>query len=110
MLAAGPRDAAAGAPAGAHSYTEPVTCCCAAASDLPSASADASANSSTPTPLIAEAWGLKEAMRAVYAAQDTTSAQRALERFFTAVDHSELTPFQSFAKGITPWREEILAY
>jgi transposase len=61
-------------------------------------------------PLIAEAWGLKEAMRAVYAAQDRTSAQRALERFFTAAEHSQLAPFQSFAKGIAPWCQEILAY
>jgi transposase len=60
--------------------------------------------------VIAEAWGLKETLRAVYAADDRASAERALTHFFAAVERSGVRPFESYAKGITPWREEILAY
>jgi len=59
--------------------------------------------------VLADAWALKEALRAVYAAADRTAAERALDRFFAAVEHSQLRPFQSYVKGITPWHEEILA-
>ena len=61
-------------------------------------------------PMIAEAWGLKEALRAVYAADDRAVAKRALARFFEAVERSGLRPFESYAKGIASWREEILSY
>jgi transposase len=61
-------------------------------------------------PVIAEAWGLKEALRAVYAADDRYDAERALACFFATVERSGLRPFQSYAKGIAPWRQEILAY
>lgn len=61
-------------------------------------------------PILAEAWGLKEAMRAVYAAPDRPTGEQALGRFFAAVERSGLKPFESFAKGIAPWREEILSY
>lgn len=61
-------------------------------------------------PVIAEAWGLKEAMRAVYAAGDRAEAVPALDRFFAAVGRCGLQPFEAYANGIAPWCEEILAY
>ncbi|GIK77335.1 MAG: ISL3 family transposase [Actinomycetes bacterium] len=61
-------------------------------------------------PLIAEAWGLKEALRAVYAAVDRAEAELRLDLFFAAVGRSALQPFEAYAKGIASWREEILAY
>ncbi|MGH2961338.1 MAG: ISL3 family transposase [Solirubrobacterales bacterium] len=61
-------------------------------------------------PLIAEAWGLKEAFRAVYAASDRAEAERRLERFLAAVERSALAPFDAFAQGIELWRDELLAY
>lgn len=60
--------------------------------------------------MIAEAWGLKEALREVYAAADRVEAARRLDRFLGAVERSGLQPFEAYAKGIAPWREEILAY
>jgi transposase len=60
-------------------------------------------------PVIAEAWGLKEALRAVYAAADRARAERQLDRFFAAVGRCALQPFEAYANGIAPWREEILA-
>ena len=60
--------------------------------------------------MIAEAWGLKEALRAVYAADDRAGAEQARARFLAAVERSGLRPFESYAKGIAPWRQEILAY
>jgi len=60
--------------------------------------------------MIAEGWGLKEALRAVYAADDRAAAERALARFFEAVKRSGLRPFESYAKGIASWREEILSH
>jgi transposase len=64
----------------------------------------------THDPLIAEAWGLREALRAVYHAGDRREAELLLNRFFADVERSRLPPFQSYAKGIAPWRMEILAY
>lgn len=61
-------------------------------------------------PLIAEAWGLKEAFRAIYSASHRAEAERRLERFLAAVERSGLEPFEAFAKGIVLWREELLAY
>lgn len=61
-------------------------------------------------PLIAEAWGLKEAFRAVYEAADRPEAERRLDLFLAAVGRSGLTPFEAFAKGVGLWREELLAF
>ncbi len=61
-------------------------------------------------PVIAEAWRLKESLRSVYAAAERAEAERRLERFFAAVDRSGLQPFEAYVNGISPWREEILAY
>lgn len=61
-------------------------------------------------PILAEAWGLKEAFRAVYRASDRATAERRLQRFFAATDHARLPAFDAFAKGIQQWRPELLAY
>jgi transposase len=61
-------------------------------------------------PLIAEAWGLKEAFRAIYRAQTRPEAERRLDRFLAAVDRSGLQPFEACAKTVRAWREELLAY
>jgi transposase len=61
-------------------------------------------------PLLAEAWGLKEAFRSIYKAQDRAEAQQRLQRFYTAVDHAHLRPFTAFANGLTDWQTEMLAY
>ena len=60
--------------------------------------------------MLAEAWGLKEAFRAVYAARDRLEAERRLEAFMGAVERAGLPSFIAFAEGIRPWRDEILAY
>jgi transposase len=61
-------------------------------------------------PLIAEAWGLKEAFRTVYRANDRADAEHRLNAFLTAVDRAGLPAFDAFAKGIRIWHEELLAY
>ena len=61
-------------------------------------------------PMIAEAWGLKEAFRAIYRAPDRDEAERRLERFLGAVDRAQLPAFSAFADGIRLWRSELLAY
>jgi transposase len=61
-------------------------------------------------PVIAEAWALKEALRAVYAAPDRAEGERRLELFFAAVERCGLQPFRAYANGIHGWRPEILAY
>jgi transposase len=61
-------------------------------------------------PLIAEAWGLKEAFRAIYRAPDRDEAARRLERFLGAVDRAQLPAFSAFADGVRLWRSELLAY
>jgi transposase len=61
-------------------------------------------------PVIAEAWWLKEALRSVYAAEDRDQAERRLDRFFAAARRCGYQPFNAYANGIDPWREEILAY
>ena len=61
-------------------------------------------------PILAEAWALKEAFRAVYRASGRPDAERRLEHFLTAVERSQLRPFQAFAEGVRQWREELLAY
>lgn len=61
-------------------------------------------------PVLAEAWGLKEAFRAIYRADGHGEAERRLEAFLLAVDHAGLPAFDAFAKGIRLWRKELLAY
>jgi transposase len=61
-------------------------------------------------PILAEAWGLKEAFRAVYRATSRTEAQQRLDTFLLAVDHAALPAFDAFAKGIRSWQTELLAY
>ena len=61
-------------------------------------------------PLIAEAWGLKEAFRSIYAAGDRGEAARRLDAFLAAVERAAIPSFAAFADGIRLWREEILAY
>jgi transposase len=61
-------------------------------------------------PLIAEAWGLKEAFRAIYRAPDRREAERRLEHFLAAVERAQLPAFTAFADGVRPWRQELLAY
>jgi transposase len=61
-------------------------------------------------PLIAEAWGLKEAFRAIYRSNSRVEAEQRLERFLAAVDRAAIPPFSAFAEGIRLWRDELLAY
>jgi transposase len=61
-------------------------------------------------PIIAEAWGLKEAFRDVYRAGDRADAQRRLELFLAAVERAGLPAFDAFAKGVRLWHIELLAY
>lgn len=61
-------------------------------------------------PVLAEAWGLKEAFRRIYRASDRAQAERRLDRFLAAADRSALPSFQAFAKGVRSWRTELLGY
>ena len=61
-------------------------------------------------PLIAEAWGLKEAFRSIYKAPHCGEAERRLDRFLAAVDRAQLPAFSAFADGVRLWRAELLAY
>jgi transposase len=61
-------------------------------------------------PLVAEAWGLKEAFRLVYRATERREAELRLDRFLAAADRAAIASFESFAKGVRLWREELLAY
>jgi transposase len=61
-------------------------------------------------PIIAEAWGLKEAFRDIYRADDRADAERRLQLFLTAVDRAALPAFDAFAKGVRLWQIELLAY
>ena len=61
-------------------------------------------------PILAEAWGLKEAFRAIYRAHSQADARKRLQRFFAAVDSARLPAFDAFAKGLAQWQTELLAY
>jgi transposase len=61
-------------------------------------------------PLLAEAWALKEAFRAIYRSTSRIEAEQRLARFLAAVDRAAIPSFSAFAKGIRLWREELLAY
>jgi transposase len=61
-------------------------------------------------PVLAEAWGLKEAFRRIYRAPNRSEAQQRLDTFLTAVDSAALPSFEAFAKGVRLWQVELLAY
>jgi transposase len=61
-------------------------------------------------PLLAEAWALKEAFRAIYRSTSRIEAEQRLARFLAAVDRAAIPSFTAFAEGIRLWREELLAY
>jgi transposase len=61
-------------------------------------------------PILAEAWGLKEAFRAIYRSHDRGQAGHRLDAFLTAADQAGLPAFDAFAKGVRRWRTELLAY
>ncbi len=61
-------------------------------------------------PLIAEAWGLKEAFRTIYRSDNRVEAEQRLERFLAAVDRAAIPSFSAFAEGVRIWRQELLAY
>jgi transposase len=61
-------------------------------------------------PMIAEAWGLKEAFRSIYRATDRHEAERRLDHFLAAVERAQLPAFTAFADGVRLWRAELLAY
>ena len=61
-------------------------------------------------PVIAEAWGLKEAFRSIYQASTRPEAERRLDTFLLAVQHAGLPAFDAFTKGVCSWRQELLAY
>ncbi len=61
-------------------------------------------------PLIAEAWGLKEAFRTIYRSDNRVDAELRLERFLAAVDRAAIPSFNAFAEGVRLWREELLAH
>jgi transposase len=61
-------------------------------------------------PLLAEAWGLKEAFRFIYQAPDHDEAQRRLDAFLAAADRAQIPSFAAFAQGRRQWREELLAH
>lgn len=50
-------------------------------------------------PVIAEAWGLKEAFRRIYQATTREHAQPRLDTFLAAVDRAQLPAFDAFAKA-----------
>ena len=60
--------------------------------------------------MLAEAWGLKERFRQIYAATSRAEAQQRLDAFLVAVEPAGLAAFDAFAKGVCSWRQELLAY
>jgi transposase len=61
-------------------------------------------------PLIAEAWGLKEAFRAIYGSRDRSEAEQQLARFLTGCRLAAIPSFDAFADGVRLWQRELLAY
>ncbi len=55
-------------------------------------------------PVLAEAWGLKEAFRAVYGADGRVEAERRLDCFVAAVERAQIPSFSAFADGVRLWR------
>lgn len=61
-------------------------------------------------PDLARAWGLKEALRAVYTKRQAGEAATALDRWISEAAASGLHPFQRAARTLRRWRREILNY
>jgi transposase len=61
-------------------------------------------------PDLARAWGLKEALRAVYARGQADQATIALDRWISEAAASGLRPFQRTARTLRRWRKEVLNY
>jgi transposase len=61
-------------------------------------------------PDLARAWGLKEALRAVYTKRQADEAAIALDRWISEAAASGLHPFERTARTLTRWRQEILNY
>lgn len=55
-----------------------------------------------------QAWRLKEGLREVFESADRTEAALALEIWFQQVKRADLPEFNSLAKMIGWWREELL--
>ena len=53
-------------------------------------------------PLVAGAWGLKEAFRSIYRSLRRHQAERLLDAFLAAVDRAQIPPFTAFAATDTP--------
>jgi hypothetical protein len=54
--------------------------------------------------------GTEGNVRSVYRARDRREAEERLAGFLGAVDRAQLRPFDAFAKRITQWHTELLAY
>lgn len=59
-------------------------------------------------PEIAQAWRLKEGLREVFESTDRQEAALALELWFRLVKRADLAEFNSLAKMLGWWREELL--
>ena len=59
---------------------------------------------------MAEAWGLKEAFRNIYNAENRTEAERRVDAFLAAVARAGLPSFDAFATGVRMWRTELPGY
>lgn len=59
---------------------------------------------------LANAWRLKESLRAVYRARSAERATRELGQWIEDAEASGLRPFQRTARTLTKWREELLNY
>jgi transposase len=59
---------------------------------------------------LAQAWGLKEALRSVYRQREPASAAAALDSWIADAKASDLRPFQRTASTLRKWRTEVLNY
>lgn len=59
---------------------------------------------------IANAWRLKEGLRAVYRARSAQRATKELSQWIEDAEASGLRPFQRTARTLSKWREELLNY
>jgi transposase len=56
------------------------------------------------------AWWGRELLRDVYAANDLTAAEAALEMFFAWADHADVPELSRLARTLKTWRAKVLAY
>ena len=61
-------------------------------------------------PQLAQAWGLKEALREVYRKKGQEEASAALDSWIRQARDSGLPPFQRTAGTLAKWRKEVLNY